>query len=255
MLLFQPGEENAGGADIVMNDDCFKKFDIGCIFGLHVQPEVEEGRIGVKSGPFMAQTIEFNIEIEGKSSHGAQPHKGIDSIVVACQLVNGYQSIISRNTSPLQPAVLTIGKIAGGQVRNIIAEVTRLEGTLRTFDINTYRDIRNRMEEINDGLEKMYNVNVKTDFIDFCPPVVNDNNLYEKFVGLLSEDEFVKMEPMTISEDFGFYQMKLPGLYFMLGSKNDANGYTYPLHNSKFDFDEKILCKGVDIFTRIIENL
>jgi hippurate hydrolase/N-acetyldiaminopimelate deacetylase len=179
VLLFQPGEENAGGADVVMKDENFNKFDIGSIFGLHVQPEIEEGKIGLKSGPFIAQTIEFNIKIEGKSSHGAQPHKGIDSILVASQLVNGYQSIISRNTAPLESAVLTIGKIVGGQARNIIAEETRLEGTLRTFDIATYEGIRKRINEMNGGLENMYNVKITADFIDFCPPVVNDNNLYE----------------------------------------------------------------------------
>lgn len=251
LLLFQPGEENAGGADVVLNDEVFNKYNVEYIFGSHVQPDLNEGKIGLKSGPFMAQTIEFNIKIKGISSHGAQPHKGVDSIFVASQLINSYQSIISRNKDPLQPAVLTIGKIIGGTVRNLIAEEVNMEGTLRSFDMDIYKFVRERMIAINKGLEKMYNVEIEIKFIDFCPPVVNDEKLFKEFVDILDEDEFVEMEPMTIAEDFGFYQMKIPGLFFMLGVRNEKLGFIHPLHSSKFNLDEQILLKGIDMYSRI----
>lgn len=251
VLIFQPGEENAGGAEVVLKDKIFKSYNIESIFGLHVQPEIDEGKIGLRAGPFMAQTIEFNIIVKGKSSHGAQPHKGVDALYVASQLLSSYQSIISRSIDPLQPAVLTIGRLKGGTARNLIAERAVLEGTLRTFDLNIYKSISEKMIQINKGLESMYDVEIQTEFIDFCPPVINDNKLFKDFVEILDKDEFVEMGPMTISEDFGFYQTEYPGLFFMLGCRNEELGYIYPLHNSKFNFNEDILLKGLDMYIRI----
>ncbi len=254
VLLFQPGEENAGGAEVVLKDENFKKYNIESIFGFHLQPEIPEGQVGSKAGPFMAQTIEFNIFIEGKGCHGAQPQNGIDAIFIASQLVNSYQSIISRNVDPLESAVLTIGKINGGTVRNLIAENVKLEGTLRTFDLDVYEFVKQRVVKINQGLEAMYDVKIDTDFIDFCPPVVNDTELYEDFVALTDPTEFIEMKPMTITEDFSFYQREIPGLFLMLGIKNDAKGFTYPLHSSQFNFDEEVLLYGIELYTRIAEH-
>lgn len=254
VLLFQPGEENAGGADVVLKDETFRKYDIEAIFGFHLQPEIVEGMVGTKPGPFMAQTIEFNISVQGKGCHGAQPQNGVDAIYVASQLVNSYQSIISRNVDPLDSAVLTIGKINGGTVRNLIAENVKLEGTLRTFDLDVYEFVKERINQINQGLETMYDVKVDTEFIDFCPPVVNDADLYERFISLVDPKEFIEMKPMTITEDFAFYQTELPGLFLMLGIKNDEKGFNYPLHSSEFNFDEEVLLYGIELYTRIAKE-
>lgn len=254
VLLFQPGEENAGGADVVLKDETFRKYAIESIFGFHLQPEIPEGKVGSKAGPFMAQTIEFNISIQGKGCHGAQPQNGVDAIYVASQLVSSYQSIISRNVDPLDAAVLTIGKINGGTVRNLIAENVKLEGTLRTFDLEVYEFVKKRVLQINRGLEAMYEVKIETDFIDFCPPVVNDADLYERFVSIMDPKEFIEMKPMTITEDFSFYQTELPGLFLMLGIKNEEKGFTYPLHSSQFNFDEEVLLYGIEIYKRIAEE-
>lgn len=255
VLLFQPGEENAGGADIVMNDDNFKKNDIEFIFGMHMQPDIEEGMIGSRSGPFMAQTIEFNISVEGISCHGAQPHRGVDAIYVASKLIDSYQGIISRNIDPLEPAVLTIGKINGGTMRNLIADKLTLEGTLRTFNMEVYEFIRARMTAINNGLQEMYNVKINMEFIDFCPPVVNDKELYNEIIDIIEKDKFIEMKRMTIAEDFGFYQMKIPGLFLMLGTKNDELGFNYPLHSQHFNFNENVLLDGVELYVRIAKKL
>lgn len=255
VLLFQPGEENSGGADIVLKDENFRKYDIEYIFGIHLQPAIEEGKVGSRPGPFMAQTIEYNITIEGKSCHGAQPHMGVDAIYVASKLIDNYQSIISRSIDPLESAVLSIGKINGGTVRNLISESVRLEGTLRSFNMDIYECIEKRMLEINEGLEKMYNVKISTEFVDFCPPVVNDIELYNKIIKSIDTSEFVEMKPMTIAEDFGFYQMEIPGLFLMIGTKNDEKGYNHPLHSSHFNYDENILLHGVETYTKIAKEV
>ncbi|MDF2677179.1 MAG: amidohydrolase [Bacillota bacterium] len=254
VLLFQPGEENAGGADVVLNDENFQKYNVEKIFGIHLQPEIPEGMIGSKPGPFMAQIIDFDISIEGVCSHGAQPHKGVDAIYVASKLIDSYQSIISRNIDPMEPAVLSIGKINGGTMRNQISNKVTLEGTLRTFNMDVYEFIKNKMIDINNGLQKMFNVIINTDFIDFCPPVVNDEELFIKFKEMMDKDKFIEMKPMTISEDFGFYQLKIPGLFLMLGIKNDKKGFIYPLHSSQFNFNENVLVDGVEIYKKIFEK-
>ncbi len=251
VLLFQPGEENAGGADVVLKDQNFKKYNIESIFGFHLQPDIEEGKVGSKPGAFMAQTIEYNITVEGKGCHGAQPQNGVDAILVASKLVDSYQSIISRSIDPLESAVLTIGKIQGGTVRNLIAEKVMLEGTLRTFDMEVYHLAKNRMVQINRGLEEMYGVKITTDFIDFCPPVVNDEELFNQFMNVVDPEDFIEMKRMTISEDFGFYQREIPGLFLMLGIRNEKKGFIYPLHSSQFNFNEEVLLKGIELYTKI----
>ena len=255
VFVFQPGEENAGGADVVRKDPVFQKYNVEAIFGLHLQPNLPEGILGSKAGPFMAQTIELNITVEGKSSHGAEPHNGVDAIYVTSQLIQSYQGIISRSKSPLENAVLTIGKINGGSMRNLIAEKVSMEGTLRTFHMDTYNQMIRRIEEVNKGLEIIHNARVKTDFIDFCPPVVNDEALYKKVSSLFSSEEFVEMKPLTISEDFGFYQTQIPGLFLMLGIRNEEKGYTHQLHSPKLNFNEEVLCKGVEAYIKIAQAM
>ncbi len=148
-------------------------------------------------------------------------------------------------------AVLVVG---GGRVWNLIAENVKLEGTLRSFNLDVYSLVKTRMLEINKGLEEMHNVKIETDFFDFCPPVVNNTAMFNKFMEVINPEEFVEMKPMTLSEDFGFYQLEIPGLFLMLGSKNDEKGFNHPLHSSKFNFDEGILLSGVDIFKRIAKK-
>ena len=255
VFLFQPGEESAGGADIVMKDPVFQKYAISAIFGMHLQPNLPEGLLGSRAGSFMAQIIDFNILVEGKAGHGAEPHNGVDAIYVAAQLIESYQGIISRSKSPLESAVLTIGKIEGGSMRNLIAEHVRLEGTLRTLHMDTYKHMVERIKEVNKGLEVMHRARIEADFIDFCPPVVNDEGLYRKISSLFSAQEFVEMEALTISEDFGFYQTQMSGLFLMMGIQNEKEGHTHPLHSSKFNFNEDVLYKGVEVFIKIAEAM
>ncbi|RKD32434.1 M20 metallopeptidase family protein [Thermohalobacter berrensis] len=254
LLVFQPAEEGPGGAKVIVENKILEKYNVEAIFGLHIYPNLPEGKIGVKPGPMMAQTGELDIKIKAKSGHGAMPHTTIDGIYVATQLVNSYQSIVSRNIEPIEGAVLSIGKIQGGKARNVIAEEIELEGIIRAFDESVYKKIKKRIYEINSGLEKMYGVNIDVEIRDMYPSVVNDIELYKALKGTVEDSKLVEIKPMMIAEDFAYYQKEVPGLFFMLGSRNEKLGFTYPLHSNKFNFNEDILISGVEIYINICKK-
>lgn len=255
LFIFQPAEEGPGGAEIIVNEGILEKYNVKHVFGLHLFPGLNEGEIGIKAGAMMAQTAEFDIDIKAESGHGAVPHKANDGIVVAAQLINSFQSIISRNINPIEGAVLTIGTINGGERRNIIAENIRLEGTLRAFDKDVYLKIKNRMKDITKGLEVMFNVNINLEFRDMYPAVRNDKKLLRSIIKFLPEEKIVDIDPMMLAEDFAYYQEVVPSLFFMLGVKNEELGYVNQLHSSKFNFNEDVLVEGIELYNRICEGL
>ncbi|WDV47629.1 amidohydrolase [Clostridiaceae bacterium M8S5] len=255
LLIFQPAEEGPGGAKVIVDEGILEKYNVSCIFGLHILPAIKEGLIGINHGPIMARTGEFDITIKAKSGHGAMPHTAVDGIYIASQLISSLQSIVSRNVDPNEGSVLTIGKIQGGEARNIIANTVRLEGTIRAFNNDVYDLIKQRMHTINEGVMKMYGIEIDMDFTDMYPPVINDRKLYELMDKCLVDNEKLELKPMMISEDFSYYQEKVPGLFFMLGSRNEKLNFTYPLHSCYFDFNEEILQKGVEVYTRICKEL
>ncbi|QEK12525.1 amidohydrolase [Crassaminicella thermophila] len=255
VFLFQPAEEGPGGAKPMIEEGVIEKFQIDNIVGLHVYPEVEEGKIGCKEGPMMAQTGEFDIIINGQSGHGAIPQKAKDSIVIAADLISTYQTIISRNINPVEGAVLTIGKMYGGERRNIIAGDVTLEGTLRAFNEETYETIKERMIKIAKGIEIVHNCKIEVIFRDMYPAVINDKNLVEKLIKAVGKENVVNMEPQMISEDFSYFQRKIPGLFFFLGVRNEEKECIYPLHNNKFTFNEEILLTGVQVYLNLLRQI
>lgn len=255
LFIFQPAEEGPGGAKIIVDEGILNDYKVKHVFGLHLFPGLHEGEIGIKAGAMMAQTAEFDIDIKAESGHGAIPHKANDGIIVAAQLVNAYQSIISRNINPIEGAVLTIGTINGGERRNIIAENIRLEGTLRAFDKESYMKIKGRMVAINKGLEVMFDVSIKTEFRDMYPAVVNDKKLLKEVREFLPKESMVDLDPMMIAEDFSYYQEEVPSLFFMLGIRNERAGFVHQLHSSKFNFNEDILVDGMEMYHRICVGL
>lgn len=255
LFIFQPAEEGPGGAEIIVKEGILEQYNVKHVFGLHLFPELNEGEIGIKSGAMMAQTAEFDIDIKAESGHGAEPHKSNDGIIVVAQLINSFQSIVSRNVNPIEGAVLTIGTINGGERRNIIAENIRLEGTLRAFDKDVYSKIKTRMKDITKGLEVMFNVNINLEFRDMYPAVRNDRRLLRKIIKFLPEEKIVEIDPMMLAEDFAYYQELVPSVFFMLGVKNDKLGYKHQLHSSKFNFNEDVLVEGIELYDRICEGL
>ncbi|MBF4692814.1 M20 metallopeptidase family protein [Fusibacter ferrireducens] len=252
LLIFQPAEEGPGGASPIVKGGYLKKYHVDEIYGIHLYPVVPEGKFGLKSGAMMAMTGELDIDIITKSAHGAQPHQGIDAIVIAAQLISALQSIVSRNVSPIKSSVLTIGRLESGERRNIISGSARLEGTLRAFDKAVYELLKKRIVEILEGYKIAYDLDYKIEIRDLYPPVINDNRLFEQFVRIQGADQCVVLEEQMISEDFAFYQEAVPGLFYFVGTYNAEKGYTFPLHNSKFNFDETVLLNGIKSYVNVL---
>ncbi|MDN5298280.1 MAG: hypothetical protein PWP51_833 [Clostridiales bacterium] len=252
VLIFQPAEEGPGGAEEIVKAGYLKQYQVDEIYGIHLYPAVPEGKIGIACGPMMAMTGEFDVDIHAKSAHGAMPQDGIDAIVVAGECIGAFQAIIARNISPIQPAVLTVGKLTAGERRNVIAGHARLEGTIRAFDKGVHGHIKSRIRSYLDGIEKAYDIQIETMFRDMYPPVINDQNLYDAFTDHFGAEAFVFLEPQMISEDFSFYQEAVPGLFFFIGTYNEASGHVYPLHNARFNFNHEALQHGLRTYIEVL---
>lgn len=248
VLIFQPAEEGPGGAVEIIKAGIFKKYNIQAIFGLHLDPSIDEGIFGLKSGVMLSQNGEVYVKITGSSAHGALPHLGSDAIVAASHLITCYQTIVSRRLSPMNPNVITIGKIKGGEAINIIPRHVEMCGTIRTFDPEDFKEIKTKIKLINEGIEKSFNVKVETELKDLYLTVINDEELFNKTIAALDEADYEIIEPLMASEDFSFYQRETKGLFVMLGTKNKKQGYTHPLHSSKFNFNEEVLARGVEFY-------
>ncbi|WP_432663921.1 amidohydrolase [Wukongibacter baidiensis] len=255
LLIFQPAEEGPGGAEIIVKEGVFKRYNVDSIYGLHLYPDVMEGKVGLKSGPIMAQTGEFDIHIKGKSGHGAMPHNSKDSIVIASELINSIHHIISRNVDPVEPAVITIGRIEGGERRNVIAGEVVMEGTMRAFNESIYKKMKRKMKIVSKSLAMAHDCEIDVVFRDMYPFVDNDKKLVDNFIAAIGEEHIEIVKPQMTAEDFSYYQRAVPGLFFFLGVRNEEKGYVYSLHNSKFNFNEDVLAAGVQIYvSTLIHN-
>lgn len=254
LLIFQPAEESPGRAKDIVETGLLKKYNVKAIYGMHLFPELPEGTVASKEGPFFAQAALMTTTITGKSGHGAMPHKTIDPLMAFTKIVDGYQTIVSRNLSPFDPGVVTIGKFCGGSAQNIIADTVNFWGTIRTFKEENTEFIIDRIKEIHKGIELSYRVKIDEKIDIVYPPVVNDKELYKKFVETMKDMNYVEHEALTISEDFAYYQKEVPGIFMLLGTRSEEKGFIHPLHSCHFNFDEKVLLKGVEAFARILES-
>lgn len=252
VFIFQPAEEGPGGAEALVDLGVLKEYSVDEIYGLHIYPEIPEGKVGIRSGYFLAQSGEFDIRITAKSAHGAMPQDGIDAIVVASNLINSLQTIVSRNISPIDNVVITVGKMEAGTIRNIVAENANLEGTMRTFNPDTYNKMTERMRQICRGYESVYDCKVELVIRDSYIAVKNHKGLYDEFVKIIGSD-IIELDPLMIAEDFSYYQREVPGLFFMLGSRNEEKGFVNGLHNINFNFDDKILLNALDIYLKLLK--
>jgi amidohydrolase len=252
LLIFQAAEEGGGGAQKIVESPLFLQKNIKNIFALHLSPDIPEGIISAKGGAMTFQNINLDITIHGKGCHGAQAYMGNDSILVAAKLIDAYQSIISRDIRALDPAILTIGSIHGGTVRNIIPNKVELLGTVRLLSKELTSLVLKRLIEINEGFEKSYNIKINTKAVPFYPPVNNSPHLFEILQNVVTST-VQEGEPLSASEDFSLYiEKNIPGLMFLLGTKNEEKNFTFPLHNSKFDFDPSILKNGFNAFRELL---
>nr|WP_295575876.1 amidohydrolase [uncultured Intestinibacter sp.] len=253
VFVFQPAEEDTGGAEPLMKAGIFKKYNLDEVYGLHIHPDFPEGYIGCKAGYLMAQNGEIDVEIIGKSGHGAIPQNTIDGIVIGANFVTSVQSIVSRNLNPMEGAVLTFGKMAAGSIRNIIAENVKLEGTMRCFNPEIYDTMKKRLFEFAKGFEIAYNCKVNVKIEDGYIAVNNDENLFNEFVEAVGKEKITKTEPLMISEDFSYYQREVPGLFFMQGARNEEKGFVNGLHSLRFDFNEDIMLDAIKTYVKLLK--
>lgn len=249
LLIFQPAEESPGAARLVVETGILKKYHVQAIFGMHLMPFIEEGIIACKPGPLMAMCGELDVRINGKGTHAGIPQNGIDSIVIACEAIQQYQTIISRRFSPFSPAIINIGKIEGGTARNSVASMTSIQGTVRCYSEDDFAYITSCIRNIHIGLQQAYGCQVDWQCPPLYPPVINDNELYERFVRIVPSDYQTLTEPLMLSEDFSYYQKEIPGIFFFLGTKTEE--YNSDLHTETFNFNEEVLDKAVDCYYQI----
>lgn len=254
LLIFQPAEESPGAARLVVETGILKKYHVKAIFGMHLMPLIDEGKIACKSGPLMAMCGEIDVHIHGKGAHAGLPQNGIDSIMVASQAIQQYQTLVSRRISPFCPVVIHIGKIMAGTARNSVASEAVMNGTLRCYDENLFMQITNDMDDIHQGLEKAYGCHIEWSCPPLYPPVINHDYLYQFVKALVKKEDYIDIkEPLMLAEDFSFYQKSIPGLFFFLGTKTEQ--YQSGLHTETFNFNENILEKAVDLYYEIALNL
>lgn len=248
-LVFQPAEESEGGAAVVLQELPFDLDAVVGCFGFHLYPGCALHEVASKAHGFMATNGELDITIIGKTAHAGTPHLGQDAIVIAASCIQALQSIISRETDPLQARVLHIGKLVAGEVRNSVAHTARLEGTIRAFSQASYVNLKSSIQRMIQAFEQMHGVTIECDIRDGYPVVVNDEHLL-KHVKTNVVPELVEIDPVMLAEDFGFYTQKMPSLFMFLGTGNPTSS----LHSPTFDFDEDVLITGVNVYRRIIES-
>jgi amidohydrolase len=256
-FIFQPAEEGEGGARYMIEDGCLDEVDE--IYGIHLWTYQKTGEIGIKSGPILAYADKFTITVRGTGGHGATPHGSVDAIIVASHLVTALQTIVSRNTNPLESAVVSIGKINGGYNFNVIADEIILQGTARAYEEDIRAMIKKRMAEIINGIGQTFGAAIEFDYQDGYPATINDEGAYEKLLysakKIVGEDADYPYLSMG-GEDFSYYAQKIPGCFFFVGSAptNKPLG-SVSHHSSDFDIDEEALLIGASVFVQVIEDL
>ena len=258
-IIFHPAEEGPGGAKPMIEEGVLKNPDVDAIIGLHLWNNLPLGTVGVRSGALMAAVECFRLAILGKGGHGAMPDQTVDSIVVASQIVNALQTIVSRNVKPLDSAVVTVGELHAGTALNVIADTARMSGTIRYFSPELETLIGERLEAIISGVCQMHGATYELNHWQLYPPTVNDSAIAELVRSVAAEvvetPVGVVPECQTMGgEDMSFFLQEVPGCYFFLGSANPEKGLAYPHHHPRFDFDETALGMGVEMFVRCVEK-
>jgi len=258
-IIFQPAEEGPGGAKPMIAAGVLKNPDVDAIIGLHLWNNLPLGTVGVRAGALMAAVELFRCTIFGKGGHGAIPHQTVDSVVVAAQIVNALQTIVSRNVNPIDSAVVTVGELHAGTAVNVIADTARMGGTVRYFNPDLAGFFKERIQQIIAGICQSHGASYDLDYIHLYPPVINDagiaalvhsvaEEVVETPIGIVPECQTMG------GEDMSFFLQEVPGCYFFLGSANPEKKLDYPHHHPQFDFDETALPMGVEMFVRCLEK-
>lgn len=260
-FIFQPAEEGApegeeGGAEMMVKEGVLKSPDVDAIFGLHIGSGQPIGTIAYKSGGIMAASQTFKIVVNGKQSHGSRPWGGIDPIMISAKIIDGLQTIISRESNlTTEGAVITVGKIDSGVRSNIIPEKAEMIGTIRTLDYDMQKHINKRMSEMVPAIAKAYRAEATIEIEKGYPITFNDPDLTAKMLPSLEavagKERVFNIKAITGAEDFSFFQKEVPGLYFFLGGKSTNTNEAFPHHTPDFIIDEAGMLLGVKAFIQL----
>ena len=245
-VIFQPAEEISIGARDMIAAGALDGVD--ALYGAHIWSEVAAGTISCEPGPRMAYTDWFRIDIEGVSAHGSMPHKGVDAIVIAAEIIDALQVLVSRRTSPFEPVVITVGEVHGGTARNIMAGSAYLTGTVRTWNRGVRERIADRMERAAGKTAHAFGAKLDFTFEAGNPGVVNDPECAEvarrAVVDVLGEEAVGSYEGTLAGEDFAEYQKYVPSVFVFVGTNNPEIGADHPQHSCYYTVDESVLVKG-----------
>ncbi|HET9976714.1 MAG TPA: M20 aminoacylase family protein [Burkholderiaceae bacterium] len=260
-LVFQPAEEGGGGAREMIKDGLFEKFPMEAIFGAHNWPGMAAGQFAVKSGPCFASSNEFKITITGKGAHAAMPHLGLDPVPVACQMVQAFQTIVTRNKRPIDAAVISVTMIHTGEATNVVPDSCVLEGTVRTFTLDVLDMIERRMKEVAEHTSAAFGVGCDFEFHRNYPPTINHEaetaffrRVAAEVAGAANVHEF---EPTMGAEDFSYFLLEKPGCYFLIGNgdgSHRAGGHGMGpcmLHNPSYDFNDELIPLGATMWVQL----
>jgi len=258
-FIFQPAEElPPGGAERMIKEGVLKKPDVKMIFSLHTDPTVPTGRITIRDGATMASVTDFDITIIGVGGHAAVPHRAVDAVAVAAEVVEGMQKIVSRETSPMKPMVITFGRIHGGTVRNVIADRVYLSGTARTLHPENIGRIGRLIKRTVCGICRARGAKYELSVLSGYPVMVNHesaNRIIEQSYAELFGKKYVGETPQTMGgEDFSFYLQKTPGAMFRLGVKNNKLRAGKPWHSPEFIADERSIYYGTALLIQSVLN-
>ena len=263
-LIFQPAEEGGGGAREMINDGLFTQFDMQAVFGMHNWPGMAVGQFAVSPGPVMASSNEFKITIHGKGGHAALPHTSIDPVPIACQMVQGFQTIISRNKKPVDAGVISVTMIHTGEATNVVPESCELQGTVRTFTLEVLDLIEARMREVAEHTCAAHQATCDFEFVRNYPPTVNSapeaafaRRVMQEIVG---EANVLAQEPTMGAEDFAYMLQARPGAYCFIA--NGEGAHRMPghgegpctLHNASYDFNDELIPLGATYWVRLTEQ-
>ena len=255
-FIFQPAEEAAGGAKVMLDDGLFEHFPVDAVFGMHNWPGLAAGSFAMRKGPMMASLDRFAIRIAGKGAHGALPHEGVDPVLAAAQLIGALQSIVSRNVDPLAAAVVSITRIHAGDADNVIPESAELSGGIRSFDDRVRSLVKSRLEALAHGVAGAFGARAEVQFGLAYPALVNSahhTELAARVAAEIAGRERVAADfaPVLASEDFAFMLEKRPGCYVFIG--NGAGDGGCAIHHASYDFNDGILTLGATYWVRLAQ--
>jgi len=255
-FIFQPGEERLpGGASLMIKEGVLQNPAPQGIVGQHVMPFIEAGKVGFRSGKYMASCDELFMTVRGKGGHGAQPHQNIDPIAITAQIITAMQQIVSRNADPRTPSVLSWGKIIGNGATNVIPDEVYLEGTFRTFDEKWRADAHEKMTQMAVGIAESMGASCDFEVRKGYPFLINEPKITEASrsyaVDYLGAENVVELDLWPAAEDFAYYSQETNACFYRLGTGNEAKGITSAVHTPTFDIEESALETSIGLMAYI----